>query len=102
MVVGDIVNDVVQMTTATTHNLQPALTVEIIITQVGHTTVASANEIQTWLADGVLTSVMFANKITTMNPPAIMKMGITNSHYLTLWNGAAGTETLSYTGIQIK
>jgi hypothetical protein len=95
MAVGDIINSVTTQV-ASYFYFQPAAGVEIVILALP---TASANHF--FLYDGVNMAAWTNTSSSTTSglDPTNMKIGITNTNYLGLYNTGAYS---SYTGIQIK
>lgn len=102
MAVGDVIADVVSIASSGNSTFQPAAGVEILITQFGFTTMSGNNLAAISLYDGTNIGNVFIAAGTTPATPVLLKLGITNSHYIYIDNGSTGTEIMSYSGIQIK
>lgn len=102
MAVDDVITDIVSVAQSTSSYFQPAAGVEVVIIGAG-ADLANATGIEgVGQYDGSLSSAMFKVNydIANMNGS---KIGITNGHYLRLWNGyGSGAVVHSYTGIQTK
>ena len=94
MVAGDIINEVGAVGAAL--SFQPAAGVEVVITFV------SAYNSWVSFSDGVSTAISYnmSTTVPTTGKQINMKMGITNTHYISM-AGTAG-HYMAYSGIQIK
>ena len=94
MVAGDIINEVGAVGAAL--SFQPAAGVEVVITFV------SAYNSWIMFSDGVSTALSYnmSTTLPTTGNQINMKMGITNTHYISM--AASGGQSLAYSGIQIK
>ena len=94
MVAGDIINEVGAVGAAL--SFQPAVGVEVVITFV--------SAYNSWIAfsDGVSTALAYnmSTTLPTTGKQINMKMGITNTHYISM--AAVGGQAMAYSGIQIK
>jgi len=102
MVVGDIINDVLDLVTMGITDFQPAAGVEIILTGLGHTAADAIDQISFGLYDGVNNAQWYNNGNVRVRDPLLFKFGINNTNYLRMFNGSSINEQLAYTGIQTK
>jgi len=93
MAVGDIINGVFA-TTAAYQYFQPAVSVEIVLFWAGGMVLAYAG-----LNNGVSNAVMEVTDSTNQAIGANLKLGITNTNYLSVYGS---TSPPCYSGIQIK
>jgi len=100
MAIGDIIADVVSISATSSVNFQPAAGVEIIITGVGHTNSPAALDLILVIDNSTNTTIIYANPDANITGTTILKYGITNGDFLKLQNLSAGTEEMSYTGVQ--
>ena len=102
MAVGDVISDIISLLTLTTSDFRPAVGVEIMLTQLGHSTASGAVLIDFLLVDGVIGTLFYSNPAIDITIPIIIKMGITNTVWFRMANDSTGTEELCFSGIQIQ
>jgi len=100
MAVGDIIVDIIQLTTGATATFQPAAGVEVILTNLAHSQTTAADDARFNLDDGTLTASIYSNPAILPNIPIIVKCGITNGHFLQLTSTDVSTREWGFTGVQ--
>lgn len=102
MAVDDVITDIISVSLSSSSYFQPASGVEVIITSVGGDLGTATGIVGTGEYDGSLSSATNKVNYDVANMNGV-KIGITNGHYLRLWNGwGGGAVSTSYSGIQTK
>lgn len=97
MAKGDVINGASSQGTTTTYTFQPAAGVEIILTAVG--TDSGANDMDASITNGTI-EWYFVRDQQYLSAKTLI--GITNTSYLNLNQGNAGTKTVGFSGVQVK
>lgn len=98
MAAGDAVNDVIALGAGASSNLQPAASVELLITNLAGSDTTSANFL---MYDGANTAIMLGDW-SSVTFVGTVKAFLNNTNYMQIYNSSGSARVLAYSGIQTK